>query len=64
MLDFISKGSVGLNGRESSEKFKKKYMSPPGIEPATLGLSAGHPDSLAIGIVIYLRLTLSESCHE
>ena len=36
-------------------------MSPQGIEPATLGIPAGHPDRLAIGTVVYLRLKQKRS---
>ena len=37
---------------------KWKYMSPPGIEPATLCILAGHIDHLAIGAVDYLCFKL------
>ena len=43
---------------ETSEKFKIKYMSPPGIEQAILGFLAGHLGHLAIGTVEYLCFKL------
>ena len=36
-------------------------MSPPEIEPATLGFPAGHLDHLAIGIVVQVSLKLFQN---
>ena len=58
MSTFICKGSADLSGRETSKNSKWKYMSPPGIEPATLCFLAGHPDRLAIDTVDYLWFKL------
>ena len=58
MLDFICKGSMDLHRRETCENFKWKYMTPPGIQLATLGLPAGHPHRLAIEMVVYLHFKL------
>ena len=39
----------------NKRKILYEKMSPPGIEPATLGFPAAH---LAVGVVAYLRLKL------
>ena len=58
MLDFICNGSAELKGRETSEKFKMKIYVPPGIEPATLCVLAGHLVRLAIATADYLCFKL------